>query len=204
MIEGVKKGGYSMKKLVTGLWTVTLVATVLTGCGLFAKANGVILYGDQQEITANVKKEKEKVIESTTYDLKIVEQEGKRIMVLTEETAQALLQKKLIRQIIDPAKTKTKAISSLPKMAKGEGILFAKQKPASLDLVEGIQAKYEGNLVIGEGRVYTDMFLIVQKKDWENVAGVDKQMAILQYDVDPSADGLRYEVENRQLIRLGN
>ena len=49
-------------------------------------------------------------------------------MILTDETAQALIGKKLIREITDQEKRKTKAISSLSKVTKGEGLLFAKEE----------------------------------------------------------------------------
>ena len=68
--------------------------------------------------------------------------------------------------------------------------------------LENINIEDEGNLVIGEGRVYTDLFLIVNDEDWASLEGTEKTLAILKYDKDPSAEGLSYEVEKTQLVRI--
>jgi len=57
-------------------------------------------------------------------------------------------------------------------------------------------------LIIGDGRAYSDMFLIVNDADWASIKGTEKMMALLEYDKDPSADGLDYDVEKTQLVRI--
>ena len=131
---------------------------------------------------------------------------GNVSLSLKDETAQSLVKKKLIREITNQEKAKTAVISSLPKVAVGEGILFAKKEPAALNL-EGMElnVKYEGNNVIGRGRAYADMFLIVNDADWASIKGTEKMMALLEYDKDPSADGLSdYGVEERTLVRFND
>ena len=49
-------------------------------------------------------------------------------MILTDETAQSLVKKKLIKEITDQEKAKTEAISSLSNVAKGEALLFTKEE----------------------------------------------------------------------------
>ena len=192
-----------MKKLLMVFLTTLLTATVLTGCGLFTKANGVILYGEEQQIVDSVEREKAKLVEEDQYKIKVVENNEQQILVLTEEAAQALVKKGLIKEITNVEKGKTKAISSLSKVNAGEGILFAKKEPATLNL-EGkdLNVEYEGNLIIGDGRAYSDMFLIVNDADWASIKGTEKMMALLEYDKDPSADGLDYDVEKTQLVRI--
>lgn len=195
-----------MKKLLMVCLTAFLISTVLTGCGMFEKANGVILYGEEQQIIDSLEREKDELVKEDQYKIKIVENDGQRILVLTDETAQSLVKKKLIREITNQEKAKTAVISSLPKVAIGEGILFAKKEPKALNL-EGMElnVKYEGNNVIGRGRAYTDMFLIVNDADWASIKGTEKMMALLEYDKDPSADGLSdYGVEERTLVRFNN
>ena len=46
---------------------------------------------------------------------------------------------------------------------------------------------------IGEGRVYADIFLIVNDDDWDSIKGTENTLAILEYDKDPSAKGLSYD-----------
>lgn len=193
-----------MKKLLTVFLTASLTATVLSGCGLFTKANGVILYGEEQQIIDSVEREKDKLVEEDQYKIKVVENDEKQIMILTEGTAQALAKKELIRKVIKKGdKEKTETFKSLLKVDKGEGVLFAKQEVKELN-VEGmnLNVEYEGNLIIGDGRAYVDMFLIVNDADWASIKGTEKAMAVIEYDKDPSAKGLDYDVEKTQLVRI--
>ena len=80
-------------------------------------------------------------------------------------------------------------------------MLFTKEKSYKLE-IENINIKYEGNLIIGDGRIYADLFLIVNDEDWASLKGTEKTMAILKYDKDPSTHGLSYDVEKAQLVRI--
>lgn len=202
-----------MKKTILGILTTLMAVIVLTGCNMFTKANGVILYGEDEEIqnaVENIKekekgdkkeREKEKLVEEEQHKIKILSNDDRQIMILTEKTAQSLIKKKLISEITNQEKGNTKAISSLSKVAKGEALLFTKEKSYELE-IENINITYEGNLIIGEGRAYADMFLIVNDEDWASLKGIEKMMAILKFDKDPSADGFSYEVEQAQLVRI--
>ena len=192
-----------MKKTILVIFTTLMAVTALTGCNMFAKANGVILYGEEEEILNAVEKEKDKLVEEELHKIKILTNDDQKIMILTVETAQSLVEKKLISEITNQEKAKTKAISSLSKVAKGEALLFTKEKSHELEIEDvNINIKYEGNLVIGEGRVYADLFLIVNDDDWDSLKGTEKTLAILEYDKDPSAKGLSYDVEKAQLVRI--
>ena len=57
-------------------------------------------------------------------------------------------------------------------------------------------------MVIGIGRAYADMFLIVNDEDWSSLEGTEKTLAILEYDKDPGKDGLDYDVEEVQLVQI--
>ena len=194
-----------MKKTILGILTTLIAVIALTGCSMFAKANGVILYGEEEEILKAVEKEndkdKGKPIAEEQHKIKMVTHDNRQIMILTDETTQSLIKKKLIKEITDQEKAKTEAISSLSKVAKGEALLFTKEESYKLE-IESLNIKVEGNLVIGGGRTYTDLFLIVHAEDWDSLIGEVKTMAILQYDKDPSTYGLDYDVEQTQLIRI--
>ncbi|QTD42776.1 lipoprotein BA_5634 family protein [Sporosarcina sp. Te-1] len=190
-----------MRRRGLGMITTALAVLALSGCSMFAQANGVILYGEEEEITNAVEKEKDKATEEEQHEIKIFTEDNRQIMILTEDTAQSLIKKKLIKEITNQEKATTKAISSLPKVLKGEALLFTKEKSHELEL-ENVNISYEGNLIIGDGRTYADKFLIVNRADWDSFDGTKKTMAILQYDKDPSANGLRYEVEKTQLVRI--
>ena len=190
-----------MKKTILGILATFMAVLALTGCNMFAKANGVILYGEQEEILKAVEKEKDELVAEEQHKIKISTIDNRKVMILTEDTAQSLVEKKLISEITNQEKGTTKAISSLSKVAKGEGLLFTKEDSHEIK-IENINIKNEGNLVIGEGRVYADIFLIVTDEDWASLKGTEKTLAILKYDKDPSADGLSYDVEKTQLVRI--
>ncbi len=202
-----------MKKTILVILTTLMAVIALSGCSMFAKANGEILYGEDEEIqnaVENVKekekgekkeREKEKLVEEEQHKIKILTDDTRQIMILTEKTAQSLVKKKLISEITNQEKGNTKAISSLSKVAKGEALLFTKEESYELD-IDTININYEGNLIIGEGRAFADMFLIVNDEDWATLKGTEKTMAILKFDKDPSADGFSYEVERTQLVRI--
>lgn len=192
-----------MKKTVLAILTMLMVAIALSGCNMFAKANGVILYGEEEDILNAVEKEKEKLVKEEQHKIKILTNESLQIMILTDKTAQSLVDKKLITEITNQEKAKTKAITSLPKVAKGEGLLFTKEASPELTTEEiNLNIKNEGNLIIGEGRTYADLFLIVNEEDWATQGGTEKTLAVLQYDKDPSTGGLQYDVEKTQLVRI--
>ena len=190
-----------MKKTILGILATLMAVLALTGCNMFAKANGVILYGEQEEILKAVEKEKDELVAEEQHKIKISTIDNRKVMILTEDTAQSLVEKKLISEITNQEKGTTKTISSLSKVAKGEGLLFTKEDSHEIK-IENINIKNEGNLVIGEGRVYADLFLIVTDEDWASLEGTEKTLAILKYDKDPSADGLSYDVEKTQLVRI--
>ena len=194
-----------MKKTILGIITTLMAVVVLSGCSMFAKANGVILYGEEVEIQNAVEKEqekkKDKPVEVEQHKIKILTNDSQKVMILKEETAQSLVNKKLIREITNQEKGKSVAVSSLSKVAKGEALLFTKEKSYEFKL-EDINIENKGNLIIGIGRAYADMFLIVNDEDWASLEGTEKTLALLKYDKDPGKDGLDYDVEQVQLVQI--
>lgn len=41
---------------------------------------------------------------------------------------------------------------------------------------QSFDVKYEGNNIIGDGRTYVDMFLIVDDTDWPSIKGKEKNL----------------------------
>lgn len=195
-----------MKKFLSVCMAAILAGSMLTGCSAikeaFQKANGVILYGDQQQIAASFQKEKDDLIEKDEYPIKVVENGEKKILILNENTAKDLVKKQLLKKVTN--ETDTEPITSLPEVTKGKGVLFAKQKTEEVHL-EGVQLEvsYEGNKVIGDGRRYVDMFLIVDEDDFSTIKGIEKTMGIIKYDKDPDEKLPEYDVEQVQLVRIG-
>lgn len=190
-----------MKKIVAGCAAAIMAGTLMTGCSLFPKANGIILYGDEVKVAEALEQEKDEFISESQYPVKIVAEAGEWMMVLSEETAQAIADKELLRQVTTG--DKTEAISSVAKLSEGEAVVYAKTKQEQLNLDgQKLKASYGGNSIIGDGRAYVEKFLIVDDADWPKIEGEEKLMAILEYKKDPSIKLMDFDVDDTQLVRI--
>lgn len=199
-----------MKKMALMGASAILAGALLSGCGWFEKANGLIVYGDGPNIdevlkleqaAADDKKEEIKMVSDDQYQIKLAEDNGEKVMVLSEKTAQALIDKELLREVIQG--DKTEAVESVSDLSKGEAVLYAKEKQEDVTVGgKELKAEYGGNSIIGNGRAYVDKFLIVDDADWNEMDGEEKIMAVLEYDNDPSVRMMQYDVEGNQLVRI--
>lgn len=190
-----------MKKFILTCATAVTLGILLTGCGLFSKANGIILYGDNQQIVNSIEQEKDELVEEEKFTIKVSEEEGQNIMILNEETAQSLAEKGLIMEVKNP--NETEVADSIPTLNQGESILFAKEKMNKIDLEgKSYEVNYEGNKIIGDGRTYVDSFLIVDDSDWSSIKGKEKTLAVMEYKNDPSKRMGNFDVEGTQLVKI--
>lgn len=188
-------------KIIT-LWITALCAAtmVLSGCSLMDKANGIILYGDEQKVLASLKEEHKGQVAKESLSVKLVDAGEKRLMIIDETSVQYLMEKELLQEVKDGRDTE--AVSSIPELAEGEALLFAKK--ADRDIKFGslaYQMNYEGNIIIGDGRAYADMFLVVTDKDFTEFEAEEKTMGIIQYNKDPDGIG-GFDVEREQLVKI--
>lgn len=190
-----------MKKIFILCAAAIMAGSLLTGCSLVSKANGIIVYGDEAKITEVLEHEKDEFIDKNRFEIKIVEDQGERMMVLSEETAQAVADKELLRKVTNGRKSE--AMLSVPKLSRGEAVVYAKTeqenpKIAGIDL----QTTYSGNSIIGDGRAFVDKFLIVDDSDWPEIEGDAKSMAIMEYKKDPSTKFTDFDVDDTQLVKI--
>lgn len=199
-----------MKKTAWIGASAVMAGALLSGCGWFENANGLIVYGDErnieevlklEQVAAVNKKEEIKMVSDDQYKIKLAEDKGDKVMVLNEKTAQALVDKELLREVVNG--DQTEAVNSVSDLAKGEAVLYAKEEQRNLTLDgKELKVEYGGNSIIGNGRAYADKFLIVDDADWEEAAGEEKTMAVLEYDNDPSVRMMEYDVDGNQLVRI--
>lgn len=190
-----------MKKIFLLCAAAIMAGSLLTGCSLVSKANGIIVYGDEAKITEVLEHEKDEFIDKNRFEIKIVEDQGERMMVLSEETAQAVADKELLRKVTNGRKSE--AMLSVPKLSRGEAVVYAKTeqenpKIAGIDL----QTTYSGNSIIGDGRAFVDKFLIVDDSDWPEIEGDAKSMAIMEYKKNPSTKFTDFDVDDTQLVKI--
>ncbi|MEN1938643.1 lipoprotein BA_5634 family protein [Paenibacillus sp. 102] len=189
-----------MKKLVGIGLAAAISFGALSGCSLLGeKANGLVLYGTEQQVEQIADKNKADVKEKNVYKMKLATLEDKKVLVMDKKTGEELVKKELIKKV---EKEDTKAIDKLPAVTADQGVLFAKEKVENAT-IDGAKLKYEGNTIIGDGRSYADMFAIVDDAAYGNVKGEEKSVGVLKFDKDPSKElpGNK-EVEASQLVKI--
>ena len=194
-----------MKKVIGLIMVGVASVAILSGCGLLndiaGKANAVVFYGDEekvQEIIASEKKEAEKYGQ---YDMKFLEQDEKKIMIMDLQTAQALLKDGLWRTVNE--KNRTDKMKTLPDMKKDQAILFAKEADKEINIEESeLEVLYGGNTIIGEGRTYVDLFLIMPDELYSAIESKKQSIGYLRYATDPSGKLQGMDVEYIQLLRM--
>lgn len=194
-----------MKKVLIVFTTVAIAGFLLSGCNeikkMFENANGIIVYGDQKQIESVFEKEKKELQEKDAYSIKVAKVDEQKAIILDKPTAKALVEKELLRKI--KANDETEALTKLPETAKDQNILFAKDTIEDVMIEEQkIPFSYEGNVIIGEGRVFGDMFLVVNNSTWSTIAGTEKTMGIMKYDEDPKKKLGDVNVEATQLVKI--
>ncbi len=129
-----------------------------------------------------------------------MEADDKRLMIMDESSAKYLVDKELLREVEDGRNTE--AVSSIPELAQGETLLFAKKADSDLNF-DGLsdQMNYQGNIIVGDGRAYADMFLVITDEEFADLEAEEKTMGIIQYNKDPDGIG-SFDVEREQLVKI--
>ncbi|MDT3762139.1 lipoprotein BA_5634 family protein [Priestia filamentosa] len=195
-----------MKRLLSICATVIVVGSLMSGCSAtkdaFQKANGVILYGNQQQISDALNQDKKDIKEKDEYTIKVAEDGKQDMMILDKTTAKALVEKKLLKEVTKD--NDTEAITSLPKVTKDINALFAKQEVKEMNLAgQNSKIIYGGNKIIGDGRSYVDEFLIVDDSQFTAIKGTEKKMAVIKYDKNPDKKLSEFNVDEVQLVKVG-
>ncbi|OZU89050.1 hypothetical protein CIL03_08520 [Virgibacillus indicus] len=142
-----------MKKLLSVCLTAVFAGSLMTRCSaiteMFEKANGVILYGDHNQVAEVFEQEKDDLKEKNEYKFKIATDHGQQILIFNETTAKALVEKELFNEVVKG--DESEPISSLPEL-KDKSILFTKQDDVNKVTIDGqpLSVSNEGNIVMGE------------------------------------------------------
>ncbi|SDZ23133.1 lipoprotein BA_5634 family protein [Thermoactinomyces sp. DSM 45892] len=175
-----------MKKWIGIGLAIAILLGVLSGCSLFGKkANGFVLFGTKDQVEAMVSKYKKELKETDVYTAKLTTLGSKKVLVLTKKNGEALVKKALLKKIDN--NNDIKAIEQLPTITAGQGILFAQDKVENA-IIDGAKFKYEGNIIIGDERLYADMYAIVDEATFTKMKGEEKSVGVLKFDRDPSKD----------------
>lgn len=190
-----------IKKVIGFSLAATFAAVALTGCGLLPqKSNGLILYGSDQQIDSQIKKYNKDLKDNNSFKIKILEVNKQKTLVMSKNTAEELIKIEALRQVEGE---NTKPIDKLPEVTKEKAIMFAKNEMKDFK-VDGknYTIKYEGNIIIGNGRTYVDSFLIIDDSEFESISGTEKTMGLLKFNKDPKNETINVskETEKFQMV----
>ncbi|MGG0360542.1 lipoprotein BA_5634 family protein [Bacillus tropicus] len=191
-----------MKKLIGIGLAATISFGALSGCSLLGeKSNGVIAYGTEQQVQQLADQKKNDMKEKNIYKMKLTTVEDKKILVMDKKTGEELVKKELLKKV--DKNDDTKAIDKLPAITEEQGIIFTKEEAKDIT-IDGIQLKYEGNTIIGDGRSYADMFVIVDAGAYNQIKGEEKSVGVLRLDKDPKNEmkDIKTKVEQVQLVKI--
>ncbi|HCQ88549.1 MAG TPA: hypothetical protein DIU45_00790 [Clostridium sp.] len=194
-----------MKRIIKLLFISLLSISLLTGCSLtdkiLSKANGVALYGSQQQVENTIEKYKKELKSETSHEIKVTEIDNKKLMIINKTTAEAFINRGIFKKV--DTDDNTEILKSLPTVTSDTGVLFAKNNVENLMINDKkLNVKYEGNAIIGDGRVYVDMFAIVDDLIWKTIDGEEKTIGLLEFNKDPKHELINFDVELAQLIKF--
>ena len=75
-------------------------------------------------------------------------------------------------------------IKALPAISDEVGIVFAKEEQKDV-VIAGKKMKYEGNVVIGDARKYTDMYAVVSDAEYTKINEPVKTIGLAAFKENP-------------------
>lgn len=193
-----------MKKLIGLSLAAVISVSALTGCtSIFGgKANGLILYGTENQIQSQITKYKNDITENHSYEVKVLDINNQKTLVMSHTIAKNLQKQGLLRTVKGE---ETTALKDLPDVTKEKPLLFAKTEMKDIKIDnKPIAADYKGNIIIGNGRTLADSFLVVEDAYYETIKSPEIVMGVLHFDKDPKNEtvDVSKNVEKFQMVTI--
>lgn len=192
-----------MNKKLGILATMMLVLVMATGCSLLGtKANGLIMYGSEEQIKKALENTKKDVTMTEDFALKYdVKQADDRIIAISKSTAQGLFNSGLLQRVKD--KDTTRIISKMPEVTGDNAVIFAKTSTTVVEL-KGVKlaGQYGGDIVIGESRGFAKTIVLLDDAVWEKLNADKLGLTIAHFSKDPkhSMVALSEMLEKAQMV----
>lgn len=178
-----------MKK-VTAMMIGFICITLFGACSLddvkekFApQALGLFVYGEKDNVTNALDDNKDKLVNQDQWQVKQVQSEnGDDVLAISQSDAQTMLDEKLWNKVVKEDKTDT--LTQLPKADDTSSVLFTKDTSIKTLEVAGITSKNEGNVVLGNSRTMTDMYMIMTDQAWEELSGDELTIGFMHFHKD--------------------
>ncbi|MGM9988715.1 MAG: lipoprotein BA_5634 family protein [Bacillaceae bacterium] len=144
------------------------------------QANGIIVYGTEDQVTKADETVKNDLESSQVYDIKMATLNGQKVLVMSNTTAKELQGKGLFLTVKD--NDVTEAITDFPEVTPQQGVIFAKEEIKDITIDnQMIPATYKGNTIIGSADGYADAFLIVDDAEYANIKGTPEKMSVFLF-----------------------
>lgn len=168
------------------------------------QAQGVILYDEEAELVEKDLQQYDGKLEfSKTLPFKMIESGGQKTMILSDTSANVLLDKGLWHEILSD--DEVKSIDSLKSVSE-QPLLFTKNTAAKQVFVndKAMDVTNGGNIVIGQTRKYTEQFLIVSDKQWDQVEANEHTMGILHFsnELNPKNELQNFNTSAFQMVMI--
>lgn len=177
-------GGIHMKKFKLGIVAI-MSAAVFSGCSIMdmiaPQAKGVVMYGDETGVQKTMDQYKDKIESKNTFEAKLGTVNEKKVLIMNKTTAEKMIKENMLKKVV---KEDVEPIKALPAISDEAGIVFAKEEQKDV-VIDGKKMKYEGNVVIGDARKYTDMYVVVSDTEYVKINEPVKTIGLAAFKENP-------------------
>ncbi|WP_226640808.1 lipoprotein BA_5634 family protein [Bacillus tropicus] len=173
-----------MKKVKLGLVAI-MSAAVFSGCSIMdmvaPQAKGVVMYGDETGVQKTMDQYKDKIESQNKFEAKLGTVNENKVLIMNKTTAEKMVKENMLKKVV---KEDVEPIKALPAISDEAGILFAKEEQKDV-VMNGKKMKYEGNVVIGDARKYTDMYAVVSDTEYAKINEPVKTIGLVAFKENP-------------------
>ncbi len=177
-------GGIQMKKVKLGLVAI-MSAAVFSGCSIMdmiaPQAKGVVMYGDETGVQKTMDQYKDKIESQSKFEAKLGTVNEKKVLIMNKTTAEKMVKENMLKKVV---KEDVEPIKALPSVSDEVGIIFAKEEQKDV-VINGKKMKYEGNVVIGDARKYTDMYAVISDAEYTKINEPVKTIGLAAFKENP-------------------
>ncbi|MGH1054926.1 lipoprotein BA_5634 family protein [Bacillus paranthracis] len=173
-----------MKNVKLGIVAI-MSAAVFSGCSIMdmiaPQATGVVMYGDETGVQQTMDQYKGKIESQNKFEAKLGTVNEKKVLIMNKTTAEKMVKENMLKKVV---KEDVEPIKALPAISDEAGIVFAKEEQKDV-VIDGKKMKYEGNVVIGDARKYTDMYAVVSDAEYAKISKPVKTIGLASFKENP-------------------
>ncbi|GAB6598695.1 hypothetical protein C2L96_03760 [Bacillus cereus] len=173
-----------MKNVKLGIVAI-MSAAVFSGCSIMdmiaPQATGVVMYGDETGVQQTMDQYKDKIESQNKFEAKLGTVNEKKVLIMNKTTAEKMVKENMLKKVV---KEDVEPIKALPAISDEAGIVFAKEEQKDV-VIDGKKMKYEGNVVIGDARKYTDMYAVVSDAEYAKISETVKTIGLASFKENP-------------------